>query len=196
MKKLISFMSLMFLGIGISHADILRDLDDKSNLVKYSISVAAATTSTAAVVIDFSDTTNFKHRETGEIVLSDIKANVDGATSSTYTVRLGVISAISPTQGTVTWFWTIDASAAGTVISRAYGDNHYWRLKVASDSTTPYILSNVTSAASTIYQSDVVLPSPIGGSVAGLGDLVFDVTKDTTNALPISFELMYHTRRR
>lgn len=176
--------------------------------VHYNLAVAAATTSTAAVIIDLSDTTNWPHKmysgSVGFLSISTIRAEVDKVAASTFTLKIGVVTAVDTSTGSVKWFATcsnaLNVSNTNNV-PMIFTNNQLNDLKVIAptpnsglDGTTPFLLSSDVTSGSTIYQTDVPLPSPVaGGSTApGIGDIVMSYTKDATNANNVTIDLWYH----
>lgn len=194
----------LFIG-GVSQAKDWEAKLDDGRLVRYRLNVAAATTSTSTVLIDLSDSTNFPHSGTREITIQSLKIDVDKAAASTGTVKVGVVSSINASSGTVTWFagkeFLLNVSNTEKTIDNTYIPS-YLPLRVATLATsddsveTPYILSNDTTDASSTYQTDVELPSPSGGSNPGPGDIVMAITKTGEAAITVLVEIFYSTARR
>lgn len=202
LKKYGLLLACLITFAGISHAGIF---DADTPQVRYRLSVAADT-STNTVVVDLSNTTNWKHKETGEINFDVLRLSLDKLALSTCTVKLGVVNFINTSTGSVTWFFSKEVGMSTSTASSENRDfNDYRpdsiRLRVDpastpdTDGSTPYILSNDTTSGSTTYQTDINLPSPVGNTAPGAGDLVMLVTNGT-GALVVNFELLYHTRRR
>lgn len=179
--------------------------EEDTVLVRYRLSVAAGV-STAAVVIDLSsNTTTWRHKETGEVDLDVVKIEVDKAAASTATVKLGVVNFVNESTGSVTWVYSKERELnVSNTDPRDYFDfrpNSY-RLRVDpaaipnTNGSTPYAFSNDTTTGSTTYQTDVNLPSPSTGNVApGTGDVVLSVSNGT-GAIVVNVEILYHTQRR
>jgi hypothetical protein len=196
----IALFTGLILMAGFSHAALF---EDDVFLVKHRLAVAAATTSTAVVVIDLSNTTSWPHKETGEIIIDSIRYDVDKVAASTGSVKVGVITYINASTGTVTWFLNreFEKNVSNTQISAIQAYTEFpVRCRVDPltpfTGSTPYILSNETTTGSTTYQSDVNLPSPVGNTSPGVGDIVFAVTKDPTNAATVSIEIRYRSKNR
>jgi hypothetical protein len=205
LKRTLLAAALLAFSHTAAHAWIFQEVPDKTVTVRYRLAVAA-NVSTAAVVIDLSDTANFKHTDTGQLNISSIKLDIDKAAASTTTVRLGAVNFVDSSTGSVTWFYAkesgLNVSNSNTVDFLSYVPN-FLRLKVnpaattQTDGSTPYLLSNDTTSGSTIYQTDVNLPSPIaaGVSAPGPGDVVMLVTNGTA-AVTVNVEIQYHADKR
>ena len=200
MKKLLTFLFLMGLA-SIARADLFGNIEDKSALVKYDFAVGA-NVSTSALVIDLSDTSNWPHKEKGELNITQIRLGIDKTAASTCTVRLGVITFVDESSGSVKWFWEIVSQRNVSNTNVTVIDNptmSYYRLRVnpvvEAVGTTPFIISNQTTLSSTNYQSDIGLPSPNTTTSPGIGDMVMQVINGTV-AIDISLEGLYHARRR
>jgi hypothetical protein len=208
MKKALGFLSLMFIT-GLAHADLFDYVRDKAVAVHYSNSIAAAVTSTSAVLIDLSDTVNWPHKDNGAINISSIRVGFDKAAASTATVRIGVVNFVNTSTGSVTWFYksSNDLNVSNTDVDQfdSYGEG-FLRTKIVpvnvtsagvySDGKTPYIASNEITTGSTVYQTDVVLPSLLStGSASGQGDIVIEITKGVV-AVNLQIEIVYFSDKR
>lgn len=202
-NQLILFVAGLLAVSVPARAWVFEEVPDKNVTVTYRLAVAA-NVSTSAVVVDLSNTTNFPHKQTGVLNISSIGIEIDKAAASTTTVRLGVINYVNSSTGSVTWFRKIEGnlnvSNTNIVDFRSYTPN-FLKLRVEQSSTpdadgaTPFLVSNDTTSGSTIYQTDINLPSPIGGSACGPGDLVLSVVNGN-GAVVVSIEVQYHADRR
>jgi hypothetical protein len=212
-KKWFGLLSVLFLFNVSAKAELFESKEDRSYFVRYNLSVPSASASTATVVISLSSnasTNEWPHVETGELTLSNIKIELDKVAASTVSVRLGVVTAVNASSGSVTWFTGINSllNVSNTMTNKdGYGTDTVYRLRVTPGSAgaegkTPYLLSSeklaLSASGSTVYQTDVKLPSPAstGGSFPGIGDLVMDVTKTISAVVNVAVELKYSTRRR
>jgi len=201
--KLIRYLvvPVLLLLTSVSHAWLWEQAPDKTVQVTYNLSVAAATNSTSTLVIDLSDTTNWPHKDTGEINISSIRVDIDKVAASTVTVKLGVVNFVDTSTGSVTWFYSRgfakNVSNTDVLDFQSYG-RLFRRLRANSEGrvtngSTPYLLSNDTTDGSTTYQIDVALPSPNGNTKPGRGDIVMQVTKDGSNIAVLNIEILYHS---
>lgn len=182
-----------------------EEAKDKSNLLVYRNAMAAATVSTAAVLIDLSDTTNWPHKEDESIEIQGIRLQVDKTTSatSTFTVRIGVLNYVDTSSGTVTWFWnheeglsvTSNTSVANYVEYPAALNFKVLRGTGTMEGTVPNLKSNLTLNTN-IFQTDVMLPSPAtgGNTKPGYGDIVALIDKGAS-AITFTFEIFYNSQR-
>lgn len=206
MKKVL-FGLLICLGfISTSQAGIFDDTGDRTVRVVYSTSSVAAAASTATILIDLSDTTNWPHKETREINISSLRVNFDKVAATTGTVKIGVINHVNTSTGSVTWFFD---SSRFLNVSNADNDKFYnytqnfIRTRVeggtsggtdALEGTTPYILSNNKTNGSTTYQSDIKLTTLTGTNTApGRGDIVMEWSKSDQAAWNLTVEIDYNT---
>lgn len=203
--KQIALLAGLILGVSVSaRAWIFEQVPDKNVTVRYRLSVAAAL-STATIAIDLSDTTNWPHKETGEINISAIRVDIDKVAASSATVKLGVVNFVNSSTGSVTWFYGREFSknVSNTDVSHVvnYAPN-FMKLRVNPGSnddngTTPYLFSNDTTNGSAIYQNDVFLPSPLGNDKPGVGDIILAVNNtDYARVIIVSIEIQYHANKR
>lgn len=201
--KLLLFVALAGLcGATPAHAVWPWDSPENDNTIRYRLSVAA-NTSTAAVVIDLSDTTNFPHKQTRALNINSIRIELDKVAASTCSVKLGVVNMVNPSTGSVTWFYnkSHEVNVSNTDIRDFlnYVPNYIpCRVNKNADSvdgSTPYILSNDTTSGSTIYQTDVNLPSPLaaGTTKPGTGDVVMSV--QTGGATVVNLTIQYSSEK-
>lgn len=201
LNRLILFAALALLGaLKPAHAWMWQEVPEKTMTVRYRLSVAA-NSSTAAVVIDLSNTVNWPHKQTGQINISSFRLELDKAAASTTTVKIGVMNYVDTSSGSVTWFYAkengLNASNTGNVDPLAFQPN-FIQCKIqpstitATSGATPYMLSNDTTSLSTTYQTDVVLPTPFGNAAPGFGDIVMSVSNGTAIVV-VEIEIQYHS---
>jgi len=203
MKKLIIF-TFALMALKPASALIFDQIPEKTVTVRYSISIAA-NVSTNSVVIDLSNTTTWPHKNTGQINISSYRIYFDKIAASTATAKLGVVTYISASTGSVTWFTGKNQlfNVSNTEIDQPvnYAPN-FLKAKVisggnapqASNGTTPFIYSNDTTLASTTFQNDVVLPSIEGNTAPGLGDIVLSASAGSA-AIVVYVEIQYHSEK-
>ena len=201
-KKLVFSMAI-FLGIpSLSMAWDFEKNPDRNGFIKYTQTLTTVVVSTSAVLIDVSDTTNWPHGETGEVQINFIRVSVDKAAASTATVGIGVVTALSASNGNVTWVYGLSSlhNVSNTSLGEVVDFQPSWiGLKaIPADGSTPDILSNDTTSASSVYQNDTILPSTSGTDVApAVGDIVLELTKPGTGTTAIfTVEALYHVIRR
>lgn len=194
---------LCVIPLARAQASIFGDISDKDVMVNYRLAVAA-TISTAAIVIDLSDTTNWPHKETGELNISAFRIDVDKTAASTDTVKIGVVNFVDSSTGSVTWVETLEGTSnvSNTNVTEVLNfAPNYLRLRVnpngpQTDGLTPFILSNDTTGGSTTYQTDVNLPSAFSAATKpGVGDLVVSVVNGAA-AIVVNIQVLYHSNSR
>lgn len=180
LKNLLSAAALFLLTSASAHA---ANQDRLSDAVWVETRAPAVVVSTAVIAIDLSDTSNFPHKTNNAISIVGYRIDLDKAAASTATVKIGVVTSVNASSGTVTWFLSKEhlrnVSNAGVnesfhlfpAVIRAY---------VSSSGTTPEILSSnkvtLTDTEALEYQNDVPLPTTAGTHVApARGDIIVRV---------------------
>jgi hypothetical protein len=208
------FLAALFMG-SKSHAWIWEQAPDKTMTVVYS-TAAAVNLTTTTILVDLSDTTNWPHKETGQINLSGIRVDFDKPADSSATVKVGLVTFVNTSTGNVTWVHisgrSKNVSNTGADATQTFGP-YFAKLKVnesvataagtnRADGVTPFIIASETSKTlgSTLYQKDVVLPTLRSTQVApGLGDVILELTNHagigSASTLNVRVELQYHTER-
>lgn len=165
----------------------------------------AVAASTAYVLVDLSDTTNFPHRHTNSIHLQALHLDGDKASDGIFDIWVGVITEVDATNGSADWFHVFhleaqdnatddQASFARTVDFTLGGANpDGLDLTVLSDESTPGFVTYSTQDGNTNWQTDTGLGSPAGAAGGatgrpGAGDLVFWV-EEVTDSGTIDFML-------
>lgn len=148
----------------------------------------AVAASTGYVLVDLSDTTNYKHVGTTEIHLLGLSLGTEKAGDGVFDVWVGVVTEVDATDGSVTWIERFDIEAVGNTTDST--DRFAWakdytlggrnidgiNCRVSSGALTHFI-SNQTLANSNVWQTDTGLASPVGAAAGatgkpGAGDLV------------------------
>lgn len=183
---------------------------DKTMIVHSTRTIAVGTTvafATYSILVDLSSTTIFSHDETGEIHITRIDVLVDKLAASTGTIKLGVVNSVNVTTGSVTFFarnsFERNISNTTNLLTVNLEDSS---VKARADApapggvnvgTTPFIYSNDNLSESTIFQTDVKLPTPNGNAGPGLGDIIlFASNNDVTNTYNVIATIYYHTHQR
>lgn len=176
--------------------------NDRVVTVVSSATVAALTTSTYTILVDLSDTTNWPHKKTREINIVGLKVFVDKVAASTGSVKIGVMNMVNASTGSVTWFynqsWIKNVSNTG---NHNFMDYSFSPIKTrvegglaGTDGTTPYLLSNDKISQSTVFQTDVNLPTLVGQSPPGRGDIIVQYQNpDAANTIFVYIEMQYYT---
>lgn len=183
-----------------------NDFQDRTVTVKYRIALTAAIASTDTVLIDLSDTTNWPHKDTGAINITSIRIDTDKVAASTASVRIGVVNFVDSSTGSVTWFTGKEGDLNASYVDESPFLNLtpcFYKCRVNNngasvDGSTPYLFSNFKTSGSTIFQTDVVLPSlaTSGSSAPGVGDIVAQIDKTSAAAATFNIEITYFSERR
>lgn len=188
-------------NISVCKAGFFEQIADKTKTVVY-VQAVAANISTSAVVIDLSDTANYPHKEKGNINISSVRIDIDKAAASTCTVRVGVVTFVNTSTGSVTWFVTralrLNASNTGVNAFIQYAPN-YLNLKAVSagvdvTGTTPNILSNSLTAGSTEFQTDLGIPGTYTTVAPNRGDVIVQINNGTA-ATDVKIEIQYSSEQ-
>ena len=202
MFKRIALFTLFLTGIaGVSQAYVFERNPDRNVFVRYTHDVAATVTSTNAIVVDLSDSTNFPHGETRELRVNWARISLDKTAASTATVKLGVVNYVGASTGSVTWFHVLTSSnnVSNTNIESLLDVQPSWvSLKVipgsgGTDGSTPYLISNDKTTGSGDFQNDLELTTTYGDAAPNIGDLVVTIDNVVGNTLRVLVELIYHT---
>ena len=198
MKKILSAVLLSFVAAPLYAGAFGAELREESMVVNYT-APSVVNASTAAIVVDLSDSTNWPHKKTAAVNISAISLDVDKVSTSSGTVKLGVVTFVNASTGTVKFFFTksFNKNVAKSQYETIKLESGLIRAKVDSNGLLPYILTNDADTGVTTYQTDVPLPTANGTSVApAVGDIVLKVTNaDGTNAMVAVAHVQYHTER-
>jgi hypothetical protein len=169
----------------------------------------AVAASTAYVLVDLSDTTNFPHNEDNWINVLGALVNAETKSDGQYDIWLGVVTENDGTDGTAKWFDVLHCENRDNAtddtghfdFKRDYtfgGANPDGiNCKVTAAGATPYIGSNQAQAGNSNWQNDVGLASiagAAGGTTGepGVGDVVMWVEKAAgSGTLDFSIALAY-----
>ena len=140
--------------------------------------------STAYVLVDLSDTTNFPHAGTTELHLKWLSLNTEKATDGAYDIFVGVITEVDATNGTADWIHVFhlehvnnstdstDRYSAVIDFTGGGGMEQGINCNITGGALT-YVVTNQQQAGHTNWQTDVDLASPVGTTTnPGPGDLV------------------------
>lgn len=158
----------------------------------------AVAASTAYVLVDLSDTTNFRHKDTNAIHLQGLNLHCEKASDGVYDIWVGAITEVDATNGTAAWFHCFHLEAVGNPVdstdrfagsvdftfggANPDGVNLEVNAATAGSEKLRYVVSNLTQAGNTNWQTDTGLASPVGAAGGatgkpGAGDLVVWVEK-------------------
>lgn len=203
MKKLFTFLFLM----GVTSI-CKADLFDYTKQKEYSIWISSVSPTgfsgtTSYILIDLSDTTNWPHKDKGEIHITSIYSDIDKAAASTSSVRMGVINMVSPSTGSITWFNGIRSgnNVSNTDILFQYDQTDYGlNLKINKNATqgingtTPYLLSTEKTNGSSAINLSTGMPTIQSGyALPGVGDVIIEFAKAGT-AITYNLLIKYYTQ--
>lgn len=199
MKKLILF-ALPLLIAGFAQARPQNVVDDAIK-IHYRTQVTA---STHAILVDLSDTSTYPHGHLGTKNAIVLKSSIlaDLPASSSGTAKLGVVTFVNDSTGTVQYFdecfwYDTDARTIQCETNSAPPfTNLLTKPVINSAGTMQNVVSNDTLDGSADFQADVALPTSAGGHTApGLGDIILTITDDSATAVNLLVELWYVTNR-
>lgn len=207
-RKILGLTALLFLGLGAkAHAYDYWSLVKDKTVVVVATQTFTGVGSTTTVLIDLSDTVNFPHKVKGtprQINITSLEITIDRPPESTGTVRIGVVTFISASTGSVTWFDTVNflqntSIASSNVIKYTTGE-YFLKLRVdplvpisSTDGATPFLLSSLKTSGTTVLQSDVFLRNPAGTAAApDVGDVIMEFTSGAVTVDNITVRIGYH----
>jgi hypothetical protein len=206
MKRFLGLFAGLILLSGVSFGALFRaeQVPDKTVVINYEFSISSTIGSTTTLIVDLSSTTAWPHSRTKGVKISAIRLGIDAMREATGTIKLGVITHVGASTGSVTWFHSKRIEVSTLTYTLNGNDlvnfTPLWiNAKVdggtrldGSVGTTPFIMSNDTTAGTTDIQDDSNLPSPDGDTFPGLGDIVMEIKKDVVGAMVIVLQLFYH----
>jgi len=142
---------------------------------------------TAFMLIDISDTTNWKHTNTDHIVIRDIVLQIDPDSTFLGEANIGFLTNVDATNGDFNQILDIDmAKKSDSVIESLEFSGGFH-----CQSSTHF---GPISANSTLFQTDVNLAGPDGNTSfpSGDGDLVLIVER-SAGAVDVSITIVYET---
>jgi hypothetical protein len=183
---------------------------DKTMVVHSTRTIAVGTGvafTTHSILVDLSSVTTFNHDETGVIHISRIELYVDKLAASTGTVKVGVVNNVNIATGSVTFFGRLSfeknvSNTQPTLVvnieeSLVRTDAVAPAPGGANVGATPFIYSNDNLNESTLFQTDINLPTPNGNIPPGLGDIIlYAANNDVTNTINVIATIYYHTHQR
>ena len=143
-----------------------------------SLGAEAVSASTAYVLVDLSDSTNFPHNHTGYILLKSLRLHAEKASDGVYDVWVGVITEVDASNGTADWLHVFHlehiANNSAETTDRFAQQVFFGpaNLEIVSGALT-HVVTNQQQAGNTNWQTDANLTSPVGATTkSGVGDLV------------------------
>jgi hypothetical protein len=148
----------------------------------------AVAASTAYVLVDLSDTTNFPHEDTGHIEVLGMVVSAETHGDGIFDLWFGVISEVDATNGSADWFQVLhvenrdnatdDTGRFFEQIDYTFsGVNPQGVNCLVVSEATPHLITNITQDGNTNWQTDTGLASPAGAAAGatgkpGAGDIV------------------------
>lgn len=174
------------------------------------LGLEAVAATTGYVLVDLSDTTNFKHTDENVIHLLGLVLSAEKASDGAYDIWVGVITEVDGTNGSAHWLhcWHLQSMDNatdstdrfnGSVDFTANGANpnglNLEIDKTAAAEKPRHFLSNEVLAGSTVFQNDQNMTSPAGATTKpGVGDLVVYVEETGgTGTIDFFLSAMYDT---
>jgi hypothetical protein len=170
----------------------------------------AVSASTGYVLVDLSDTTNFRHDSTGEVHLLGLVLTAEKAGDGVYDLWVGVVTEVDATDGSVSWVQAFHMEAVGN--STDSTDRFAWQVDYTLGGRNPeglnlcissgalvYVVTNQTQANNVTWQTDTGLASPAGAGGGttgrpGAGDLVLWVEEISgTGTIDFHVVALYET---
>ncbi len=153
-----------------------------------SVGAEAVSGSTAYVLVDLSDITNFPHKATTALHLMGLILHAEKASDGVYDIWVGVITEVDATNGTAEWIHVYHLEASGNptdstdrfaqAIDFSLGGHNPngINLRITGGSSL-HLATNQSQAGHVNWQTDTGLASPVGGAGGatgkpGAGDLV------------------------
>ena len=148
------------------------------------LGIEALDASTPYVLVDLSDTTNFPHNGTAEIILCGLALNAEKASDGQFDIWVGVVIENDGTDGTAKWIHcfhlesvvnptdSTDRRSFEIDFSRGSPVPGGLDLKVTSGALV-YVVTNLSQASHANWKNDTNRVSPVGATTKpGVGDLV------------------------
>lgn len=163
------------------------------------LNIEGQAASTAYVLVDLSDTTNYPHTLTNELHILGMEMSIEKLATSVYDFWFGVILEVDASNGTAEWIHVVHMESAGARTrvpidcTRSGSSPEGWNLSVI-DGATPRIISNVQQAGHVNWQTDTGLASPAGAAGGatgkpGVGDFVM-WSEEVSDAGTVSFSIV------
>jgi len=144
-------------------------------------------TETAFIVIDISDTTNWKHTLTDHIVLHAVTLQVDPDATFLGDIKLGFLTNVDETNGDFNQIIDIGLAKKSDLIVQSLGFTGGFHLQTSTH-------FGPITANSTLFQNDVSLAGPNGATSfpSGPGDLALIIGR-SAGAVNVSVTIIYET---
>lgn len=169
----------------------VRNVSTGANSQTVHMALSTDSTLIAYMVVDLSDTTNWKHTNTGSIVLDYFLIQVDPTNNFSGEIKLGFLTNVDSTDGDFNQILDVDMKTKADILveSMNFESNGF------HCSTTAHF--GPVMASSTLFQTDVNIGGPDDPATpaypSGSGDLVLIVDGDGANAVDVSLTIGYET---
>lgn len=177
------------------HLDVVQHAHPDTVLVHADIAVTGGT-DIDLILIDLSDTSGFKHSNTGYVHIETIGINIDADTNAAWICRLGFLENVDATDGD---FYEV-THIEGT---KSTGQNiDFIRTLNPSGArmSSSYVTTSDIDANDVTFQTDVNLPSAIDPTTSdtpsGSGDVVLRIDAGAGGAntnFTVNIAVAYHT---
>ncbi len=153
--------------------------------------VSTSSASIAYMLIDLSDTTSWKHANTGEIIIEYIIININSDTNFTGDCSIGYLANVDATNGDFSRIVHIPMERKSDLVHEVidFGSHGFH----CNDNSH----FGVKSLNNSLFQTDVNLAGPDDSTTltypSGNGDLVFLITGDGTNTVEVTLTIGYET---
>lgn len=163
------------------------------------LDVVGVAADTWYILVDLSDSTNFPHYRTNNIVLKQLGYTGVLSEATQFDVRFGVVGSVDNTETYVEFFHTMHGLRTTQFDERWTLPEHGLNLYVSSDDTAYFVatreitttvaVTTTTVLDSPVYESGVVTPT------VGVGDIVMYLKEVVVadNAIDISVGVAYDT---
>lgn len=189
LSAIVLVMSIMFAFTPVVEArtnnnDQVVAFAQTQDTVATKLDVVTETTATSTVLVDLSDTTNFKHiRSSGAIEVFKIRVNWSTQVVATTTLKFGVIASSTASGSNVDVYWFDEVSFNSQNLGNGIEQRRtsvldyspgLIRLSLLSGQPASFV-TNDSSLYTAGYATTSPLLSPKGYSAPGVGDLVMQV---------------------
>lgn len=161
----------------------------RATLVRSAISASAW-----GVIIDLSDTTNWPHNATGQVIISLTSLIVDKASSTQGSMAFYLATRVGTTDGDATLLSGVGFSQAEVdSIERDVNYSPSQLRCLVQGGLTPHIITNGRIVNDTGIRSDLALDSPLGAGtvIPQVGDILVRYTHTAGGAWTGGTSLMY-----
>lgn len=150
---------------------------------------------TYAILVDLSDTTHWKHDQTGRIDLSYISMQVDRAANSVGTLYVGIVTRVDATNGDISYIRTLqfqNNSETHLLRTDNFSPSQY-KLGVVGGSFNSGIITNKESNISAV-NTVTALNSPLGTAtvIPAVGDMIIKYEHTSGSGWRGAAAVLYH----